>query len=92
MSSLLDEDNDNNVIFHCTFILQEILEYHGWIAKKMRIKNLASAIQKRILQQNNKLKSQAFWSSHHGSAVNKSDEDTGLIPDLTQWVKDLALL
>ena len=32
-----------------------------------------------------------FWSSHRGSAetnLTSIHEDTGLIPDLTQWDKD----
>ena len=35
------------------------------------------------------------WSSRCGSAITNLTsihEDTGLIPDLTQWVKDLAFL
>ena len=36
-----------------------------------------------------------FWSSHCGSAVmslTRHHEVVGLIPGLTQWVKDLELL
>ena len=35
-----------------------------------------------------------FWSSHHGAEVTSPAsirEDLGLIPGLTQWVKDPAL-
>ena len=35
------------------------------------------------------------WSSHCGAAVTnptRNHEVVGLIPDLAQWVKDLALL
>ena len=34
------------------------------------------------------------WSSHPGAAETnptRNDEDAGLIPGLTQWVKDLVL-
>ena len=40
------------------------------------------------------IKNNTFWSSHCCSVVTNPTsiyEDTGLIPGLTQWVKDLAL-
>ena len=39
------------------------------------------------------LKKFDFWSSHHGSMetnLTSRPEDAGLIPGLTQWVKDLC--
>ena len=36
-------------------------------------------------------KNEAVRSSHHGSAVTSIHVDVGLIPSLTQWVKDLVL-
>ena len=41
------------------------------------------------------IKKLEFWSSHYGSAernLTSIHEDAGSIPDLTQWVKDPALL
>ena len=40
------------------------------------------------------IKKNGFWSSHYGSEVTNLTsihEDLGLIPGLTQWVKELAL-
>ena len=39
------------------------------------------------------LKKKKIWSSHRGSEemnLTSIHEDVSLIPDLTQWVKDLA--
>ena len=57
----------------------------NWVGEDSEVTNLSWAI-----------KSLFFgWSSHCGSAetdLTSIHEDAGSIPDLTQWIKDVALL